>query len=244
MHGARRHHLDPVAMGELAVDHAHVGDDPAVGVVDRVEDQGTGRCIGDALGGGVCVDDLVEQGLDTLAGLRRDPEHVARVAADDVRELLGVLLRVGRRQVDLVEHRDDVQVGAQREVEVRQRLRLDALRGVDEQDRGLARLERPGHLVGEVDVPGRVDHVEHVGPGLGALGVALRRGPRHPHGLALDGDPALALDVHPVQVLRPGAPLVDHTGQLQHPVGQGRLAVVDVRDDAEVADDRGIGVAG
>jgi hypothetical protein len=30
--------------------------------------------------------------------------------------------------------------------------------------------------------------------------------------------------------------LVDDAGELQHPVGQGRLAVVDVGDDAEVAD--------
>ena len=147
------------------------------------------------------------------------------------------------RQVDLVEHRDDVQVGVQREVEVREGLRLDALRGVDEQDGGLAGLERPRDLVGEVDVPGRVDHVEHVGAGLGALVVAGRHRPRHPDGLALDGDAALALDVHPVEVLRPGAALVDDAGELQHPVGQRRLAVVDVRDDAEVADDRGVGPA-
>ena len=91
---------------------------------------------------------------------------------------------------------------------------------------------------------GCVDHVQDVGAGLSALGVVGRHGPRHPHGLALDGDPALALDVHPVEVLRPGGPLVDDAGELEHPVGQRRLAVVDVRDDAEVADDRGIGVAG
>src|SRR5690606_18098042 len=58
---------------------------------------------------------------------------------------------------------------------------------------------------------------------------------RHAHGLALDRDAALTLDVHAVEVLRPGRTLVDDTGQLQHAVGQGRLAVVDVRDDAEVA---------
>jgi hypothetical protein len=46
--------------------------------------------------------------------------------------------RVGRRQVDLVEHRDDREVVLERQVEVRERLRLDALRGVDEQDRALA----------------------------------------------------------------------------------------------------------
>ena len=60
--------------------------------------------------------------------------------------------------------------------------------------------------------------------------------PRHPHGLALDRDAALALDVHPVEVLRAHRPVVDDAGDLQHPVGQGRLAVVDVGDDAEVAD--------
>ena len=68
--------------------------------------------------------------------------------------------------------------------------------------------------------------------------------PGHPDGLALDGDAALALDVHPVEVLRAGAALVDDPGQLQHPVGQRRLAVVDVGDDAEVADQPRIGVSG
>ena len=56
-----------------------------------------------------------------------------------------------------------VQVVLEREVEVRERLRLDALRGVDEQDRALARGERAADLVGEVDVAGGVDHVERVG---------------------------------------------------------------------------------
>jgi hypothetical protein len=77
-------------------------------------------------------------------------------------------------------------------------------------------------------VTGRVDHVEHV---RGPVEV-----PRHPHRLALDGDAALALDVHAVQVLGAHRPVVDDAGDLQHPVGQGRLAVVDVGDDAEVAD--------
>jgi hypothetical protein len=71
-----------------------------------------------------------------------------------VRELLGVLLRLRAGQVDLVEHRDDREVVLQRQVEVGQRLRLDALGGVDEQDGALAGGQRAGHLVGEVDVAG------------------------------------------------------------------------------------------
>ena len=241
---AGRHHLDPVAVRELAVDHPDVGDHAPVGVVDRVEDQRARRSVRVPDRRRRLEHDLVEQLLHAHAGLGGDLQYVGRVAADDPGQLGGVLLGLCGWQVDLVEHRDDVQVGAQGQVEVRQRLRLDPLRRVDEQYGGLARLERPGHLVGEVDVARGVDHVEHVGVRLGTRVVALLHRPGHPHGLALDGDAALALDVHPVEVLRPRRPLVDHTGQLQHPVCQRRLAVVDVRDDAEVPDDRGIGRAG
>lgn len=129
-----------------------------------------------------------------------------------------------------------MQVGFEGQVQVRERLRLDALGRVHQQDRALARRERPRHLVGEVDVSRRVDQVQDV------VGAAGR--PGQPDRLALDGDAALALDVHAVEVLGAHLALLDHTGQLQHPVREGRLAMVDVRDDAEVADDRGIGLVG
>ena len=104
-----------------------------------------------------------------------------------------VALRVGRRQVDLVEHRNDGEVVLHREVQVRERLRLDPLRSVHQQHRALARGEGAGDLVREVDVARGVDHVEREG-------LALDE-PRHAHGLRLDGDAALALDVHAVEVL-------------------------------------------
>ena len=69
---------------------------------------------------------------------------------------------VGLRQVDLVHDRDDLEVVLDREVGVRERLRLDPLRRVDDEQRALARLQRARDLVGEVDVPGRVDQVQLV----------------------------------------------------------------------------------
>ena len=148
------------------------------------------------------------------------------LAPDDVGDLTRVAVRIGGGQVDLVEHRDDVQVAVQRQVQVGQRLRLDALGGVDQQHRALAGLQRTRHLVGEVDVAGGVDQVQDV--------IVVARPPGQPHVLRLDGDAALALDVHPVQVLGPHVAVGDDAGELQHPVGQRRLAVVDVGDDAEV----------
>ena len=59
-------------------------------------------------------------------------------------DLLGALVGLGRGQVDLVERGDDREVVLDRLVAVRERLRLDALRRVDEQDHALARGERRG----------------------------------------------------------------------------------------------------
>ena len=58
----------------------------------------------------------------------------------------------------------------------------------------------------------------------------------HPDVLGLDGDAPLALDVHRVEVLLAHVAGVDRAGQLEDAVRQGRLAVVDVGHDAEVAD--------
>ena len=52
-----------------------------------------------------------------------------------------------------------------REMDVGERLGLDALRRVDDEDRALAGLEAVADLVGEVDVTGRVDEVEAVDRG-------------------------------------------------------------------------------
>ena len=234
--GSGGHHLDPLARAQMAVHHADVSDHAAVGVVDRVEDHGPRRSIRISHRGRQVADNLVQQRLDAHAGLTGNQQHVLGLAADQAGQFRGVLLRLRRRQVDLVQHRDDGEVVLHGQVQVGQCLGLDALRRVHQQDRALAGRQRTGHLVGEVHVAGRVDHVQAVG---GAVDF-----PGHAHGLGLDGDAAFALDVHPVQVLGLHVPLLDDTGQLQHPVRQGGFPMVDVGDDAEVPDDRRIGRGG
>jgi hypothetical protein len=128
------------------------------------------------------------------------------------------------RQVDLVHDRHDLEAVLDREVGVRQRLRLDSLCGVDDEHRSLAGLQRAADLVREVHVAGRVDQVQRV---------AL---PADAHRLRLDRDPALTLELHRVEELIAHVALAHGLGQLQDAVGQRRLAVVDVRDDREVPD--------
>ena len=147
-----------------------------------------------------------------------------RIVAEQLGHLGGGTFRVRLRKIDLVHDRNDLQAVLDREVRVRERLRLDPLGGVDDEQRALARLQRARHLVREVDVPGRVDEVELV---------AL---PRDADGLGLDRDPALALELHRVEHLRAHIARGDGVRQLEDAIGERRLPMVDVRDDREVPD--------
>ena len=116
-----------------------------------------------------------------------------------------------------------------RQVGVGDGLRLHALGRVDQQDRPLAGRQAARDLVVEVDVPGRVDQVQLVD--LAVERVIDRHGP------GLDRDPALALQVHVVEQLLAKLALRDRPRLEQELVGQRALAVIDVSDDREIADE-------
>ncbi len=101
-------------------------------------------------------------------------------------------------------------------IDIGERLRLDALAGIDHQQRALAGGERAVDLVGEVDVAGRVDQIEDVI--LAVAGAVFE-----PHRLRLDGDAALALDIHGIEHL------LDHFARFE-PAGDwiSRSASVDL----------------
>src|SRR5438552_899032 len=113
------------------------------------------------------------------------------------------------------------------------RLRLHALRGVDHQDGALAGGQAARDLVGEVDVAGRVDQVEDI-----VLAVARAVG--EADRARLDGDAALALELHVVEELRGHLARRDRAGRLEDAVRERGLPVVDVGDDREVADVGGV----
>ena len=222
--GAERHRLERLAAREGSVDHAHEGDHAAVLVVGGVEDERAGRRARVATRRRYALDHRVEHRLHSLPRLGRDRQHVLGRVAEQMGDLERGALRVGLGQVDLVGHRDDLEVVLDRQVGVGQRLRLDPLRRIDDEQGAFASLQGARDLVGEVDVAGRVDQVQLV---------AL---PAHTHRLGLDRDAALALQLHRVQHLLAHIALGDGVRQLEDAVGQRRLAVVDVGDDREVAD--------
>ena len=126
-----------------------------------------------------------------------------------------------------------VQIVPRRQKRVGHRLRFHALAGVHHQQRAFAGRKRPRNFVGKIHVPRRIDQVQPVF-------VAVPRLVVQPNALGLDGDAALALQIHRVEHLRGHLALAQRAGQFQQAVGQRRLAVVDVRNDAEISDVLGI----
>ena len=187
-------HADALALLEHAVDHAHQHDDAEIDVVPAVDQERLQRRVAVALGRRQAGDDGFEHLRHAFAGLGGNHERVGGVEADDVLDLFLDRFRLRRRQIDLVEHRHDLVAGVDGVIDIGERLRLDALAGVDHQERALAGGERAVDLVGEVDVAGGVDEVEDVV-------LAVARPVIEPHGLRLDGDAALALDIHGIEHL-------------------------------------------
>jgi hypothetical protein len=127
--------------------------------------------------------------------------------------------------VGLVHDQHHGQSGEQRLAQHEAGLRQRALAGVHEQhhavDHGQAALD----LAAEVGVAGGVDDVER------------HPLPAHRGVLGEDGDALLALQVAGVHdPVDHGGPLAERARLAQHGVHEGGLAVVDVRDDGDVAE--------
>ena len=205
----RAHERDALAGLHAAVHHAHVGDHAAELVEHAVEhERAQGRVRAARLRRRDALHDRLEHLGAARARLRAHEERVIHGDREDVLDLAAHLLHVGAGEVHLVEDGHDLEVRVHREVGVRDGLGLHALRGVHHEER---------------------EEVEEVR-------LAVLRFVLHRDGMALDRDAALALEVHGVEGLLLQLARADGVRELEDAVRQRRLAVVHVRDDAEIAD--------
>src|SRR3569833_1559829 len=115
-----------------------------------------------------------------------------------------------------------------RGIAVRDGLRFDAQRGIHHQQRALAGRERTRYFVREIDVTGRIDEVEEIA-------LAVVGGESQGDTLGLDGDAALALEVHRVEHLGLHLTVAQTAAHLDETVGERRLTVIDMGDDGKVS---------
>ncbi len=223
------HHADPLALRQRTVDDPHQHHDADVVVEPRVDDHRAQRRVEDAARRRHAMHDGLEDLVDPFAGLGAAGNRVIGIDADHVLDLGTRARRIGLRKIHLVEDRNDLDTEVERGVAIGNRLRLDTLAGVDDEERTLAGRQRAADLVREVDVARRVDEVQVVGAAVTRL-VFERRG------LRLDRDAALSLDVHRVEHLLFHLAIAQSAATLDQSIGECRLAVVDVGNDREIAD--------
>ena len=229
VHLANRAELDLHAGLELAIHDAHAWNRAAVAVVHRIEDQCAKRSIGVAFRWRHAKQNLFQQGGDTDPFLGTHAQDSVRRDAEQIDELLAAPFRFSPRKIDLVEYRNNFEASVHRQEQIGQRLRLDSLRRVDNENRALARRERARDFISEVHVTRRVDEVELVL-------FAVRTRVAHPHGIELDRDPALALQIERVEHLGLHLPPLKRSRCLDQTVCERGFSMIDMGDDTEIAD--------
>ncbi len=117
----------------------------------------------------------------------------------------------------------------QRQIYVRQRLGLDALRRIHHKDCAVTGCQTAAHLIVKIHMPGRVDQIEHIL--IAILGIV-----DNTHRLGLDRDTALPLQLHVVQHLRLHLPAGQQSRLFYDSVRQRRFTVIDMRYDTKIPD--------
>ena len=138
MLGAGGHELDLLALFDDAVDHADQDDDAEIGVVPAVDEHRLQRRVAVALWRGDAGDDGLQHLVDADARFGAGQDRVVGGQADDFLDLGLDLVDFGGGQVDLVDDGDDFMVMLDRLVDIGERLRLYALRRIDDEQRAFA----------------------------------------------------------------------------------------------------------
>ena len=162
MDRARAKELDLLAFAYRPLHHADVGDRTAIVVIVRIEDHRLQRRIRIARRWRNMFDNRINQAVDAFAGLRTDAHAFVRIGAERIHHFLGDFIGPRVSQIDLVDHRNDLQIMFHRRIRIGDGLSFDALKRIDQQQCAFAAGKRPRHFVVKVDVTWRIDQVQFV----------------------------------------------------------------------------------
>ena len=227
--GIGGHHADLLTFFERPIHDTHERDHAAIRIEIGVEDERTQWCILLSYWSWDRIDDRFEQVLDAGASLATGKDGIIGRKSERVLDLGAHALRISCWKVDLIDERDDLKVGIHRHHGVRDRLRFDALRGIDHEHRTFACCKRAGNFIGEVDMTRGIDQIKMIE--LTVFGTIIDT-----YRLALDRDAAFALDVHRIEQLLFHIARRDRFGKFENTVRERRFAMIDVGDDREIAD--------
>ena len=220
--------FDQHARFQFAIEHAHVRNHAFVSVEVRIERQRLQRLLARRSRRGNPGHNRFQDLVNANALLGAGENGGVGGNGQNLLQLQPRQRNIGVRQINFVDDRNDRQVLLHRQMHVGDRLRLHALRGIDDEQRPFARAQAARHLVGKIHVPGRVDQIELVR--LTVLGQV-----KHGDRMCLDGNAPLAFQVHRIEQLLLHLAIGNRAGTMEQTVGKGGLPMVDVGDDAEIS---------
>ena len=132
------------------------------------------------------------------------------------------------RKVNLIDDRDDGQALLERQVNIGDRLGLDALSRIYDQQGAFTSGQAAGDFIGEIDMARSIEQIEPVIVTVLCLIF-------HRHRMRFDRNTAFALQIHRIEQLVLSIAFRDRPGALQQTVGERCLAMVNMRDDAKIA---------
>src|SRR5262245_40937945 len=177
---------------KLSIENADVGYDTLESIEIGVEPEGLERFFAGRFGGWNPSNDPFENVVDADALFGAGQNGGLGGDSENVFELSFRQFDVCMRKIDLIDDRNDRQILLHCEVNIRNGLSLDALGGIDNQKSAFAGAQAARNFVGEIDVARSVNQVQLVF--LPVFGLVV-----HGDGMGLDGDTALALQIHRVE---------------------------------------------
>ncbi len=214
-----------------SLEDASQNDHAAIRVEPGIEDERLKAIFGQSLGRRYALHHSFKHVGHAESGLGADEDGVGGVEADRAFDHFLGARNVGALKIDLVDDWDDFKSVIDGQIRIRERLGFDTLRSVDDEQGSFTGREGTGNFVRKIDVAGSIDEVELVS-------FPVLRGVHHANGVSLDGDAALAFEVHRIKDLGLHFARGQRSGELKKAVGQRGFAVVDVSDDREIADER------
>ena len=215
------HHFDLAAFPDTAVKYTHQYNNTAVLVINGIKNQGFQRCVRVARRRRNICNNALQNILNIYAVFCGNFRRILRRNANDILNLLLCPCRVCTGQVNFVDYRKNLKVIIQRKVNIRKRLRLNALCCVHNQNRTFACRQAAGNLIVKINMTRCVNQVIFIF--LPVLCMVNQT-----HCLRFDGNTAFTFQIHVVQYLLLHLAVGEQSRFLYKPVRQSRFAMINM----------------
>ena len=189
-----RHHMDPRALFHTSVLHSAKYDNTLIRVINRVEDQSLQRCIHIPRRRRDLIDDLLQDLVYIQSCFCGDLRCILRFNSDHILDLIDNTLRIRTWKVDLVDHRNHIQIMVQCHIYIGKCLSFDSLCCIHNKDRSVTGSKASGNFIVKVHMSRGIDQVKNIL--ISVLGFVYNT-----NRLGFDGDSSFSLKVHVIQNL-------------------------------------------